>query len=179
MYRRRTRARAFALAAALLALAGCSSGGSNRPSATALPGELVGEWQAVLTYLPGYWEGAIPVGDFSGSLGVFVYLWPEGRYEYALNSALAYFGGNCFRTTSRTEYGAVVGVQGAAVTFRATHILDSVLDSCGQSRFDQLDPGAPATFVMTPEQDPTGWPLLRLGLPSGEEVLLEKCRQDC
>lgn len=173
---RRTRVRPCTLAL-LLVLAGCSSDGTDQPSGTPLPDELVGQWQTVLTYVPAYWEGVIPTADFNGSLGIFFYFWPDGRYQLDLNSALTYFGGNCFRTTRRIELGSV-SMAGSVLTFHAARATSSILDSCGETKLEEVDPGDPGTISVTHEQDPAGWPLLRLSLPSGEDLLLEKCR-DC
>lgn len=157
-------------------LVGCGDA-SDQPSGTPVPDELTGEWQTILTYVPGYWEGLVPTTDFNGSLGIFFYFWGDGGYQFNLNSALTYFNGNCFRTTRWEELGTV-SIAGSDFTFTATQATYSVLDSCGESTFINADPGEPATLSLTPEQDETGWPLLRLSLPSGEELLLEKCR-DC
>lgn len=162
---------------ALLLLSGCSSDGSDPQPGTSVPDDLTGQWQTILTYVPAYWAGFVPTADFTGSLGVFFTFWPDGRYTFDLNTALTYFGGNCFRTTKWSESGSV-SVAGSAVTFEAGRAFNSVTDSCGQSKLDEVDPGDPATLTVTHEQDPTGWPLLRVRLPSGEELLLEKCR-DC
>ena len=50
------------------------------------------------------------------------------------------------------------------------------MDSCGAAQFVDPAPTGTATYTMTHEQDPTGWPLLRLHPPGGEDVVLERCR---
>lgn len=146
-------------------------------AASPVPEGMVGQWESVLTYVPAYWEGVIPTADFIGSIGVFFYFWPDGRYEFDLSSAMTYFNGNCFRNTGWTEFGTVE-IDGSACTFRPAEATSTVMDSCGEASFTTPDPGDPVTHTMTPEQDPAGWPVLRWVLPSGEELLLEKCR-DC
>lgn len=49
-------------------------------------------------------------------------------------------------------------------------------DSCGDFVLDDNAPTVAVTLTVTPEHDATGWPMLRLRLSSGEELLLEKCR---
>ena len=150
--------------------------GNNVIPATPVASELQGQWSAVLTYVPGFYLGRyIPVGDFTGSIGVSYYFGADGQYQYDLNTAKA--GGFCIRTTGWTEWGTM-SVAGADVSLspvRATHV---VTDSCGDFELDDNAPTAASTITVTPDQDAAGWPMLRLRLPSGEELLLEKCR-DC
>jgi hypothetical protein len=162
---------------ALLLLYGCPGTQPDQLTGTPVPDEITGKWQTILTYVPAYWEGIIPTADFNGSLGVFFYFWPDGRYQFDLDSAVTYFGGNCFRTTSWSESGTV-RIEGEAFTFQPARATYSVLDSCGESTFINADPGDAATLTVTPEYDGTGWPMLRLRYPSGDDLLVERCR-DC
>lgn len=156
----------------------CGSTPESRFGATGLPSELQGQWRATMTYVPAYWTGLVPTADFTGSLGVSLYLSADARYEFHLSSALTYFNGNCFRTTRWKAIGTV-SVSGSDVTFTATPpAFSSVMDSCGQSSVSTPDPGPPETLRITQERDNTDWPMLRVALPSGEDLLLEKCR-DC
>jgi hypothetical protein len=176
----RTRAQKWLLLALfplIVLLFGCPGSLPDQPVGTPVPEELTGQWQTILTYVPAYWEGIIPTDDFNGTLGVFFYFWPDGRYQFDLNSAVTYFGGNCFRTTSWNESG-VVSIAGPEFTFIPAGATYSVLDSCGESTFINADPGDAATLTVTPELDQTGWPMLRLRYPSGDDLLVERCR-DC
>jgi len=143
--------------------------------AAPVPDQLTGQWNTILTYVPAYYTGYVPTADFTGSIGVYYYFWPDGQYEYDLNSALA--SGFCIRTTRWKELGTV-SIAGSDFTFSPTRAINSIMDSCGESAYVDPAPAETVTLTVTPEQDQTGWPLLRLILPSGEELLLEKCR-DC
>lgn len=150
-------------------------GGIDIPAIT-VPAELAGQWTTILTYIPAYYTGDhIDLRDFSGSLGVYYYFGADAQYRYDLNVLKA--AGFCYFTSSWTEYGTF-SVDGSEVSLnpvRATHV---VTDTCGESVLDDNAPTTGSTFSFTPEQDAAGWPMLRLLLPSGEELLLEKCR-DC
>ena len=169
--------RLLLLLPALLLLPGCPGTQPDQLTGTSVPDEIAGKWQTILTYVPAYWEGIIPTADFNGSLGVFFYFWPDGGYQFDLDSAITYFNGNCFRTTSWSESGTVA-IDGADFTFQPAQATYSVLDSCGESTFINADPGDAATLIVTQEFDDTGWPMLRLRYPSGEDLLVERCR-DC
>lgn len=142
---------------------------------TPVPDGLIGKWRTVLTYVPGYYTGDVPLMDFTGSLGVYYYFGADGQYRYDLDSAVA--SGFCIRTTSWSEWGTL-GIAGADVTLTPARATNVITDRCGESVLDDNAPTAAATLRFTREQDPSGWPMLRLRLPSGEELLLEKCR-DC
>lgn len=119
----------------------------------------------------------VSLDDFGGTLGVFYYFYPDGRYQYDLNTLPTYFNGNCFRTTGWTETG-VVNIDGSHWTLTPSHAFYTQLDSCGEAQF--IDPAAAvvATLAVTPDQDETGRPLLRIVLPNGEELVLKRYR-DC
>jgi hypothetical protein len=138
-----------------------------------LPHELQGQWQTILTYVPGYYTGIVPVQDFIGSIGVTFRFSPEGRYDFALNSAATYFNGLCFRTTRWTEYGTA-SIAGSELTLTPVHATHSVMDSCGESVFLDPAPTSIATLTATTEVNETGGLMLRLVFPSGENLLLEK-----
>jgi hypothetical protein len=148
------------------------AGGNINPVAT-VPTELTGAWQTVLTYIPAYYTGDIPVGDSISSLGVYYYFGADGQYRYDLNSATS--AGFCFRNTGWTEWGTL-RVTGSDITLTPARATNAIMDSCGQAALDDNAPTNVSTLNVTPEQDATGWPMLRVRLPSGEELLLEKCR---
>lgn len=177
--------RLFLLLPLILVAFGCGGGGdpgepsqptsTPQPAGTALPDDLAGQWNTTLTYVPAYYTGIVPNSDFIGSLGIFLYLQSNGSYQFDLRSAATYFGGNCFRTTHWSETGRA-SVAGASITFTSLHATDSVLDSCGAARYVDPAPTGTATYTMTREQDQAGWPRLRLRMPNGEDLMLERCR---
>lgn len=152
----------------LVMLSGCGG-----PQGSPVPDEMQGHWQAILTYVPAFWAGAVPNADFNGSLGVFFDFSPDGDYQFSLNTMLSYFGGNCFRTTRWHEVGTV-SIEGSSFTFTAAEATNVVTDSCGESSATQADPGEPVTLKLTPDRDPAGGAAVRLGLPNGEALLLER-----
>ena len=156
-----------------------TAGPDGAPQGTAampVPEGLRGQWETVLTYVPPFYSG--PYGDTpqgDGSIGVSFYFWPDGRYQHVRSLAAAYFGGNCFRSSQWEEVGTLASA-GAEFTFqpgRATYV---VSDSCGQSRYLDPAPVGPANHTLTLDRDASGWPLLRVGFPTGE-LVLEKCRR--
>ena len=169
----------------ILAVAACGGGRSSDPTqgltaepqqAASVPEELRGQWETVLTYVPPFYSGPFgdtPQGD--GSLGIAFYFWPDGRYEHHWNLAQAYFGGNCFRTARWQETGTLSGV-GPEPTFNPGRAIFSKMDSCGNNQYLDPAPVAPASHSLTLDRDATGWPLLRMGFPTGE-LVLEKCRR--
>lgn len=171
----------------ILVAFGCGGGGdaggtgqatpTPQPTGTAVAADLVGSWNTILTYVPAYYTGVVPNSDFLGTLGIFLYLQSNGIYQFDLRSAATYFGGNCFRNTHWSETGRV-GVAGDAITFTSSHAANIVMDSCGAAQYVDPAPTGTATYTLTREQDQTGWPRLRLRLPSGEDMVLERCR-DC
>lgn len=150
---------------------------SDDPTGSPVPQELQGNWQSILTYIPAYYTGVVANDDFGGTLGIFFYFYPDGRYQYDLNTILTYFGGNCFRNTGWTETGTL-NIADSQWTLTPNHASYTQLDSCGEAEF--IDPAAAveATVTLTPDADETGWPLLRIVLPNGDELILERCR-DC
>jgi hypothetical protein len=171
----------------ILAAVGCGGAGdagdTNQtldtppPAGDALPAALAGAWNTTLTYVPAYYTGIVHTSDFIGSIGIALTLQANGAYQFDLRSASTYFNGLCFRTTHWSETGAVALAQ-TAITFTSAHASDIVTDTCGASRY--IDPAATgtATYQLTREEDQAGWPRLRLRLPNGEELALERCR-DC
>ena len=160
--------------------AGCPLGtdfvpGNNIPAGTPIPAELTGVWRAILTYVPGYYTGQIPVNDFSGSLGVNFYFGADGQYEHVLNSLT--MGSICIRTTQWRESGTLT-LAGTALTLHPAQATNSVTDNCGPNKYAEPAQANTTTLTVTPEQDPNGWPMLRVVLPSGDVVLMEKGR-DC
>lgn len=175
--------RAWSLAL-IVALAACGGGSSetasapaqDAPRAASIPQELHGQWETVLAYVPPFYSGpfgSVPQGD--GSLGIAFYFWPDGRYQHAWNLAQAYFGGNCFRTASWDEFGTV-SEAGGAWMFTPGKAVYSQMDSCGEFKYLDPAPVAPASHTLTLERDNTGWPYLRVSFPTGD-LLLEKCRR--
>lgn len=65
---------------------------------------------------------------------------------------------------------------GADVALNPVRDTNVMTDSCGDFVLDDNAPTVAVTLTVTPEHDATGWPMLRLRLSSGEELLLEKCR---
>ncbi len=145
------------------------------PAASAIPNDLVGQWNTTLTYVPAYYTGVVPNNDFLGSLGISLYLQSNGAYQFDLQSAATYFNGNCFRTTHWSETGRA-SVAAAIITFTSSHATNIVMDSCGAAQYVDPAPTGTASYTLTREQDQTGWPILRLRLPSGEDMVLERCR---
>jgi len=181
--------RLFVLLPLLLVAFGCGGGGGEsdtgqatgtpQATGTTLPDNLVGQWKTTLTYIPADYTGIVPTStsDFIGSLGITLFFQSNGRYQFDLRTAASYFGGNCFRTTQWSETGGA-SIAGADLTFTSTHATNLIMDSCGAARYVDPAPTGTATYTMTREQDPTGWPLLRLRMPGGEDLVLERCR-DC
>jgi hypothetical protein len=171
--------RAFVLLPLLVVAYGCGGGGggddshTGQSTGTAPPDDLVGQWKTTLTYVPAYYTGLVSNSDFIGSLGVTLIFAANGSYRFELDTAATYFGGNCFRTTGWTETGTV-DVAEPNITFKSTHAIDVVTDSCGKAKFVDPAPTGAATYTMTREQDPAGRPMLRLRLPTGEDLVLEK-----
>jgi len=60
-------------------------------------------------------------------------------------------------------------------TFNPTKASYIQTDTCGQNKFLDPAPVAPASHTLNIEHDSTGWPLLRVTLPTGD-IVLEKCR---
>jgi hypothetical protein len=181
--------RLFVLLPLLLVAFGCGGGGGEsetgqaagtpQATGTALPDDLVGQWKTTLTYVPAYYTGIVPTStsDFIGSLGITLYFQSNGGYQFDLSTAASYFGGNCFRTTQWSEIGRA-SIAGADITFTSTHATNLIMDSCGKAQYIDPAPTGTATYTMTREQDQTGWPMLRLRMPSGEDLVLKRCR-DC
>lgn len=115
---------------------GCTTSGpggqSDDPTGSPVPLELQGNWQSILTYIPAYYTGVVANDDFGGTLGVFFYFYPDGRYQYDLNTALTYFNGNCFRNTSWSETGTLE-IDGAQWTLTPNHASYTQPDSCGEA----------------------------------------------
>ena len=146
------------------------------PPAAPLPEAMRGQWEAILTYVPPFYSGpygSVPEGD--GSIGMSLFLWPDGRYQYDWSLARAYFGGMCFQTSQWQETGSVAGT-GEQFTFTPGHASYMNSDSCGQFKWLDPAPVAPSTLPMRIDHDATGWPLLVIG-PLGAEQVLEKCRR--
>src|SRR5262245_60690503 len=61
----------------------------DEPKSALVPAYLQGQWKTILTYVPGYYTGDVPVADFNGSIGVTYYFGADGQYQYDLNSAMA------------------------------------------------------------------------------------------
>ncbi|HEY2188053.1 MAG TPA: hypothetical protein VGH48_05770 [Caldimonas sp.] len=180
-----TWARRAWLAPLVLSLFGCGGSSDSAPDATtatgtatpatSTPEDLRGQWETILTYVPPFYSGPygdIPPGD--GSLGISLYLSPDGQYQHDWNLAQAYFGGNCFRSAGWDEVGTISGT-GPEFTFTPAKATYSAMDSCGQSKFLDPAPVAPASHTLTLDHDASGWPLLRISFPTGE-LVLEKCR---
>ena len=144
------------------------------PAAT-LPEAFRGQWEVILTYVPPFYSGpygSIPEGD--GSLGISFYFGSDGSYQHNWSLMRAYFGGNCFQTAQWQETGNVGGA-GPDFTFTPGHASYISSDSCGQFQYLDPVPVIPANHTMTLDHDATGWPLLRVGFPTGE-LVLEKRR---
>jgi hypothetical protein len=173
------------VAVALATLFGCGGGGGGAAGATpdgtpagaqgAVPAELAGQWETILTFVPPFYEGPFggtPQGD--GSLGITLILTADGRYRHAWNSVQAYFGGNCIRTGGWDENGTVAPT-GAVFTFTPAKASYIQTDTCGQFKLLDPAPVSPGTHTLTLDKDPAGWPLLRMSFPTGD-IVLEKCR---
>jgi hypothetical protein len=176
------------LAPLVLALFGCGGGGGDAPAAEAqgqggdvpaqpasIPEPLTGQWETILTYVPPFYSGpygGVPNGD--GALGITLVLTADGRYRHVWNLTSAYFGGNCFRTGGWDEFGTLSGT-GADFTFNPTKASYIQTDTCGQNKFLDPAPVAPASHTLKLEHDNDGWPLLRITFPTGD-IVLEKCR---
>ena len=163
----------------VLSLFGCGGGGSSdtpeSAQAAAIPENLRGQWETVLTYVPVFYSG--PYGDIApgdGSLGVTFYFSPDGHYQHVWDLAQAYFGGNCFRTAHWEESGTVSGT-GPDYTFTPGKATYSALDSCGQAKVLDPAPVTAATHSLAVGRDNAGWPLLRMSFPTGD-LVLEKCK---
>jgi len=166
---------------AILALAACGGGGSGpaddaaTPQGDAVPEALRGQWETVMASVPPFYSG--PYGDApdgQGAIGVTLVLTADGRYRHIWNLTSAYFGGNCFRTGGWDEFGSVSGT-GPDFTFTPTKASYIQTDTCGQNKFLDPAPVAPAAHTLKVELDATGWPILRMRFPTGE-LVLEKCR---
>ena len=164
----------------MFSLFGCGGGGSSGETpastqATSVPEDLRGQWETILTYVPPFYSGPygnVPQGD--GSLGITFYFSPDGHYQHVWNLALAYFGGNCFRTAHWEEVGTV-SAAGSEFTFTPGKATYSVMDSCGKSQFLDPAPVTAASHTLTLDRDNSGWPALRMSFPNGE-LVLEKCK---
>jgi hypothetical protein len=106
---------------------------------------------------------------------VAFYFWPDGRYQHHWNLARAYFGGNCFQTAQWQEVGTVGGT-GPDFTFTPGHCELPELRLVRPVPVPDPVPVIPANHTLTLDHDATGWPLLRVGFPTGE-LVLEKCRR--
>jgi hypothetical protein len=175
------------LAPLILALFGCGGGGSadvTAGDATAVDAQappasiaepLTGQWETILTYVPPFYSGPygdVPNGD--GAIGITLVVTADGRYRHVWNLTSAYFGGNCFRTGGWDEFGTLSGT-GPEFTFNPTKASYIQTDTCGQNKFLDPAPVAPASHTLAIEHDNTGWPLLRITFPTGD-IVLEKCR---
>jgi len=174
------------LAPLVLALFGCGGGG-DAPAADAqaqggdapaqpasIPEPLTGQWETILTYVPPFYSGPYGLPDGDGALGITLVLTADGRYRHVWNLTSAYFGGNCFRTGGWDEFGTLSGT-GTDFTFNPTKASYIQTDTCGQNKFLDPAPVAPASHTLKLEHDNTGWPLLRITFPTGD-IVLEKCR---
>lgn len=163
----------------VFSLSGCGGGSDNTPASTqagSIPEDLRGQWETILTYVPGFYSGpygGVPQGD--GSLGITFYFWPDGRYQHAWQLLQAYFGGNCFRNGDWREFGTLSGA-GPDFTFNPGKATFVGMDSCGKSQFLDPAPVTAASHTLTLDRDNTGWPILRMSFPTGE-LVLEKCRR--
>ena len=186
--------RLFLLLPLLLVVYGCGGSGEDETdqptstppattsppaTSTALPNDLVGQWKTTLGYIPAYYTGLVPLSttDFIGSIALTVYFQSNGAYRFDLSTASRYFGGNCFRTTQWSESGGA-SLAEANLTFTSTHASNIITDSCGKFQYIDPAPTGTATYAMTHAQDQTGWPILRLSIAGGDDLVLEKCR-DC
>ena len=198
-----SRSRLLCLAPLLAALFGCGGGGSAGAPAedaqaqaggesaqaggaqaqaggapaqpASLPEALTGQWERILTYVPPFYSGPYldtPNGD--GSIGITLVLTADGRYRHIWNLSSVYFGGNCIRTGGWDEFGTVSGT-GSDFTFNPTKASYVQTDTCGQNKFLDPAPVAPASHTLKLEHDDKGWPLLRITFPTGD-IVLEKCR---
>lgn len=159
----------------LLLLVACGGNLGGTP----VPTELRGQWQTYIHSIPTYYPypRSVPIQPGENSLlGIFFYFWPDGRYQHVWNLTQTYYGGNCFRTMRWDELG-MVRIAEPSFTFQPNKATLSVLDSCGTASLNQFRPQT-FTLNVSPDQDQAGWPHLRVYLPSGEELLMEKCR-DC
>lgn len=165
-----------------LALSGCVGGLSTAPTPqtiqaqrdSALPDALNGRWEATLTHVPAFYAGRsgdAPSGD--GALGVKFTFAPDGRYEHTWDLAQAYSAGNCFRNAHWKEVGTVsrANLEYTLTPGRATY---SVMDSCGETRFLDPAPVAPAIHRVATERGDSG--RLRIGSRTGELVLVKCAR---
>jgi hypothetical protein len=144
---------------------------ADQPVGTPLPADLVGPWKTILSYVPAYYTGIAGTSDFTGSLGITIKFAADGSYSFELDTAMTYFNGNCFRNTGWNEVGKV-SLAGSEMTFTSTHATSTRLDSCGKAELLDPAPTGSATYTMSREQDRNGAPLLRLRLPSGEDLVL-------
>lgn len=147
------------------------------PVGSPVPEELTGEWQSILAYVPPNYEGFLPIRDFIGSYGIFYYFTADGQYQIDLRAMANYYDFICYFNDHRQEWGTVE-IVGADYTFHPAHAFESDFDSCGDSAYIDPAPTQAQTVTLIPEFDATGWPLLRLIFPDGEELVLERCR-DC
>ena len=175
--------RLFVLFPLLLVAFGCGGGGgeggtdpaTGTPPATgtALPDDVAGKWQTTLTYVPGYYTGIVGNADFIGSLGIILYFQSNGSYQFDLQTASTYYNGNCFRTTQWSEVGKA-SLAGADLTFTSTHATNMVTDSCGKFQYVDPAPTGTATYTMSREQDQAGRAVLRLRMPNGDDLVLQR-----
>ena len=158
----------------LLSLMAC---GSSVPG-TPVPTGLRGQWETILTSVPTYYPYPEAPSTIPGSssLGIIYYFYPDGRYEHIWNMMMVYYNGNCFRTQRWSESGTV-SIAGADYTFKPSKARLSVLDSCDKAVYLDPAPAKSITVTLTPDQDQAGWPLLHFGFPTGEDIVLEKCRK--
>jgi hypothetical protein len=174
----------WSLFCAVVFCAGCPSAGDPLigivdpvPVGSPVPDELTGQWQSILAYVPANYEGFLPIRDVIGSYGVFYYFTADGQYQIDLRAMASYFDFMCYFNDHRQEWGTVE-IVGADYTFHPAHAFESGFDSCGDSVYIDPAPTQAQTVTLIPEVDATGWPLLRLIFPDGEELVLERCR-DC
>jgi hypothetical protein len=164
----------------VLSLFACGGGGSadetqDAAQAAAIPENLAGQWETVLTYVPASYSG--PIGGTApgdGSIGITFYFSPDGRYQHVWDLAQAYFGGNCFRTAHWEEAGTLSGTA-PEFTFNPGKATYSLLDSCAETKFLDPAPVTAASHKLALGHDNAGWPLLQVSFPTGD-LVLEKCR---
>lgn len=169
----------------IVALVGCGGGGPSDPTqgpaqdpqqAEPIPEELRGRWDSIHTYVPPDFisQYGIVAGN-DGSLGIAFYFHADGRYEHKWDLLKIYYGGNCIRTGEWQENGTLTSA-GAEFTFNPGRATYMQTDTCGQFKYLDPAPAVPANHTLTLDRDATGWPLLRMGYPTGE-LVLEKCRR--
>lgn len=139
-----------------------------------------GQWQTSIagpSGLPDYLGGAVNIPDnletHGSDLGIGFCFFPDGRYQHAWMYSMRYLY-SCIRVLKWYEEGAV-NIQGSSYTFRPAKATFSSADSCTGTTSEERAYANTVTVNITPEQDHTGWPVLRFGYASGD-LLLEKCR---